>query len=91
MGEAPLSDKEKRKQISVGQIPVLENVKLIKESFNRHLHYTCVKDRNVATNKDFYEALAHTVRDEMCSRWIKSQQLYYQKDPKVDNIQYLLY
>lgn len=82
MGERPLSDKDKRRQISVGQIPVLENVKHIKESFNRHLHYTCVKDRNVATNKDYYEALAHTVRDKLCSRWIKTQQQYYKKDPK---------
>ncbi|XP_066933532.1 glycogen phosphorylase-like [Clytia hemisphaerica] len=80
--KVPSTDKEKRKQISVGQIPVLENVKNIKDSFNRHLHYTCVKDRNVATNKDYYEALAHTVRDELCSRWIKTQQLYYKKDPK---------
>ena len=83
MGEAPLTDKEKRKQISVGQIPILENVKHIKDAFNRHLHFTCVKDRNVSTNQDFYVALAHTVRDELCSRWIKSQQLYYKKDPKV--------
>lgn len=83
MGEAPITDKEKRRQISVGKIPVLENVKLIRESFNKHLHYSVVKDRNVATNFDYYQALAHTVRDELCSRWIKTQQEYYQVDPKV--------
>lgn len=82
MGERPLTDKEKRRQISVGRIPVLENVKHIKEAFNRHLHYTVVKDRNVATNYDYYEALVHTVRDKLCSRWIRTQQQYYQKDPK---------
>lgn len=83
MGERPLTDAEKRRQISVGKIPVLENVKHIKESFNRHLHYTVVKDRNSAKNFDYYQALVHTVRDKLCGQWIRTQQEYYNKDPKV--------
>ncbi len=55
----------------------------VKKSFNRHLHYTLVKDRNVATTRDYYSALAHTVRDHLVSRWIRTQQNYYEKDPKV--------
>lgn len=78
----PQSDEQKRKQISVRGISVLEDVTEIKKGFNRHLHYTLVKDRNVATTRDYYFALAHTVKDHLVSRWIRTQQHYYEKDPK---------
>lgn len=80
---SPLSDHEKRKQISVRGIAGLGDVVEIKKSFNRHLHFTLVKDRNVATPRDYYFALAHTVRDHLVGRWIRTQQYYYEKDPKV--------
>lgn len=79
----PQSDVEKRKQISVRGIAEVEDVQEIKKSFNRHLHYTLVKDRNVANTRDYYFALAHTVKDHLVSRWIRTQQHYYEKDPKV--------
>uniref|UniRef100_A0A8C8HP06 Alpha-1,4 glucan phosphorylase n=1 Tax=Oncorhynchus tshawytscha TaxID=74940 RepID=A0A8C8HP06_ONCTS len=79
---SPLSDHEKRKQISVRGIAGLGDVVEIKKSFNRHLHFTLVKDRNVATPRDYYFALAHTVRDHLVGRWIRTQQYYYEKDPK---------
>lgn len=41
------------------------------------------KDRNVATPHDFYMALAHCVKDHIVSRWIRTQQISYQRDPKV--------
>uniref|UniRef100_A0A182PJ82 Multifunctional fusion protein n=1 Tax=Anopheles epiroticus TaxID=199890 RepID=A0A182PJ82_9DIPT len=78
----PQSDVDKRKQISVRGIAQLEDVNEIKKDFNRHLHYTLVKDRNVATVRDYYFALAHTVKDHLVSRWIRTQQYYYEKDPK---------
>uniref|UniRef100_A0A672R0A3 Alpha-1,4 glucan phosphorylase n=1 Tax=Sinocyclocheilus grahami TaxID=75366 RepID=A0A672R0A3_SINGR len=78
----PLTDHEKRKQISVRDIAGLGDVAEIKKSFNRHLHFTLVKDRNVATPRDYYFALAHTVRDHLVGRWIRTQQYYYEKDPK---------
>lgn len=77
------SDADKRKQISVRGIAQVENVANVKKSFNRHLHYTLVKDRNVATVRDYFFALAHTVKDHLVSRWIRTQQYYYEKDPKV--------
>lgn len=77
------SDSEKRKQISVRGIVAVENVAEVKKAFNRHVHYTLVKDRNVATPRDYYFALAHTVKDHLVSRWIRTQQHYYEKDPKV--------
>ncbi|RWS05288.1 Glycogen phosphorylase-like protein [Dinothrombium tinctorium] len=77
-----MSESDVKKQISVRGIAVVENVAEVKKGFNRHLHYTLVKDRNVATSRDYYQALAHTVRDHLVSRWIRTQQRYYMKDPK---------
>lgn len=77
------SDADKRKQISVRGIVGLENVAELKKGFNRHLHFTLVKDRNIATPRDYYFALAHTVRDHLVGRWIRTQQFYYEADPKV--------
>lgn len=81
-GSVEHNDKEKRKQISVRGIALVENVATVKKTFNRHLHFTLVKDRNVSTPRDYYFALAHTVRDHLVSRWIRTQQYYYEKDPK---------
>uniref|UniRef100_A0A672TTZ2 Alpha-1,4 glucan phosphorylase n=1 Tax=Strigops habroptila TaxID=2489341 RepID=A0A672TTZ2_STRHB len=78
----PLSDQERRKQISIRGIVGAESVAELKQGFNRHLHFTLVKDRNVATPRDYYFALAHTVRDHLVGRWIRTQQYYYEKDPK---------
>ncbi|XP_077967605.1 glycogen phosphorylase, brain form-like [Styela clava] len=82
MAQKPLTDHEKRKQISVRGISSLESVADINKAFNRHLHFTLVKDRNVATDRDYYFALAETVRDQLVGRWIRTQQWYYEKDPK---------
>ncbi|XP_017289173.1 glycogen phosphorylase, brain form [Kryptolebias marmoratus] len=79
---APLTDQEKRKQISIRGIAELGEIAEIKRSFNRHLHFTLVKDRNVATPRDYFFALAHTVWDHLVGRWIRTQQYYYEKDPK---------
>ncbi|XP_059675257.1 glycogen phosphorylase, liver form isoform X2 [Gavia stellata] len=79
----PLSDQERRKQISIRGIVGAESVAELKRGFNRHLHFTLVKDRNVATPRDYYFALAHTVRDHLVGRWIRTQQYYYEKDPKL--------
>uniref|UniRef100_A0A8C7W2J8 Alpha-1,4 glucan phosphorylase n=1 Tax=Oncorhynchus mykiss TaxID=8022 RepID=A0A8C7W2J8_ONCMY len=78
----PLTDQDKRKQISVRGLAGVENVSDLKTNFNRHLHFTLVKDRNVATKRDYYFALANTVRDHLVGRWIRTQQHYYEKDPK---------
>lgn len=77
-----LSDADKRKQISVRGIAQVESVANLKAAFNRHLHFDVVKDRNIATPRDFYHALARTVWDHLCSRWIRTQQFYHREDPK---------
>lgn len=83
MGERPLTDTDRKRQISLRKLPVVDNVTSLKESFNRHLHYSLVKDRNVATKRDYYNSLAYTVKDHLVGKWIRSQQSYYEKDPKV--------
>ncbi|CAF2526350.1 unnamed protein product [Rotaria sp. Silwood2] len=80
--KVPLTDKDRRKQISIRGLPLLENVASVKKTFNRHLHFTVVKDRNVATNRDYYLSAAYTVRDHLVGRWIRTQQHYYDSDPK---------
>ena len=82
---------EKRKQISVRGIAQVENVANLKTSFNRRLHFDIVKDRNVATPRDFYFALAKTVWDHLCSRWIRTQQAYFRDDPKVPTYEFMNY
>ncbi|XP_041802904.1 glycogen phosphorylase, liver form-like [Chelmon rostratus] len=62
--------------------PGLEVVLETKRSFNGPLHFRLVKDRNVAT-LDYYFALAHTVRDQLVARWIRTQQYTNEKDPKM--------
>lgn len=87
----PLSDHDRKKQISVKGLAGVENVTDLKKNFNRHLHFTLVKDRNVSTKRDYYFALAHTVRDHLVGRWIRTQQSYYEKDPKVSSCMSRLY
>ena len=81
MGEKPLTDAERKRQISLRRLPIVEGVNSLKEAFNRHLHYSLVKDRNVATKRDYFASLAHTVKDKLVGKWIRTQQAYYEKDP----------
>lgn len=57
----------------------------IKKTLNRHLYFIMIKDRNVAIARDYNFELAHMVYVHFASRWIRSQQYYYEKDPKVIN------
>lgn len=78
------SDPKQRdaKQISIRGLPMLENVQAVKKTFNRHLHFTVVKDRDVATDRDYYSSLAFTVRDHLVGRWIRTHQHQYESDGK---------
>lgn len=82
---------DKKRQISVRGIAQLENVSEIINGFNRHLHYTLVKDRNIATLRDYYFALAYCVKDHMASRWIRTQQKIFEDDPKVNVVFYFYF
>ena len=77
------TDGERRKQISIKGIAAVENVSSIRKNFLHHLHFSLVKDKHVATNGDYYLALAITVRDHLVGRWLRTQQHYFETDPKV--------
>lgn len=71
---------------TVQQTPPLSTMSNDKESFKKaiihHMHYTLAKDQYTATRRDYYTALAYSVRDLMIKRWIESQRAYYDKDAK---------
>ncbi|MGH7297260.1 MAG: glycogen/starch/alpha-glucan phosphorylase, partial [Polyangiaceae bacterium] len=46
----------------------------IKRSFASHVEYTLAKDEYSVTQRDFYEAIALSVRDRIADRWNKTQQ-----------------
>jgi starch phosphorylase len=54
----------------------------ILNDFANHLEYSRSKDQYTATLKDLYFALALTTRDRLIEQWIKTQQVYHQKDVK---------
>ena len=56
--------------------------KYLAQSIIEHLHYTIGKDKFTSTKRDVYMAVAHAVRDQLVSRWIKTQQEYYNADAK---------
>lgn len=78
-----ISDGERRKQISIKGIAAVENVTSIRKNFLHHLHFSLVTDKHVATMSDYYLALAITVRDHLIGRWLRTQQYYFDTDPKV--------
>jgi len=47
-----------------------------------HLYYTCLKDPPSATLFNVYEAVAHSVRDRLVQRWIRTQRTYYEQNVK---------
>jgi hypothetical protein len=60
-----------------------DNMHAIRSLFNRHLHCTLAKELNMATERDYYLSLAHTVRDHVMAGWFETQRAYYRADPKV--------
>ena len=54
----------------------------ILNSFANHLEYSLSKDQYTATLRDAYVSLALAVRDRLVEQWIKTQQLYHEKDVK---------
>lgn len=61
---------------------LLGDAESLKNAIREHLHFTLGKDKYTATRRDFFQAVAHTIRDQMIGRWIKTQQHYYDNDVK---------
>ena len=59
------------------------SVETLKRAFKDHLYYTLGKyDESLATQKDYYMALAYTVRDRLLHRFNKTIKTYINKDVK---------
>jgi starch phosphorylase len=55
----------------------------LRDSLLRHLEYTLAElPRHVDSEWEPYVALALAVRDRMVERWIRTQDAYYERDPK---------
>lgn len=50
--------------------------------YERHLLFDHVMDVKAAGPRDQYEALAHSVRDILSQRWVRTEQTYDQANPK---------
>jgi glycogen phosphorylase len=59
-----------------------EYIERIKGDFRRHMTLTIAHNLRYSSNLERYAALSHTVRDRMISRWVDTQETYYQKNPK---------
>src|SRR6476619_5569635 len=47
-----------------------------------HVVHTCAKEIRDASARDFYHALAHTVRDRLVHRWLATQRTHVVRDAK---------
>ncbi|MEQ1599588.1 MAG: glycogen/starch/alpha-glucan phosphorylase [Methylotenera sp.] len=61
---------------------VLPKLTPIKQALQNHLVFSCFKIDKVATPRDWYHATAHTVRDHVVERWVRTSSAYYDQDPK---------
>lgn len=59
------------------------SVETLKRAFADNLYYNRGKDTSWATPKDYYIALAYTVRDRLLNRFIASRKVHTQKHVKV--------
>ncbi len=50
--------------------------------FERHLIFDNVVPPNMASHRDRFEALAHSVRDVLSQRWIHTEETYLRENPK---------
>ncbi|MCP4752022.1 MAG: glycogen/starch/alpha-glucan phosphorylase [Proteobacteria bacterium] len=59
-----------------------EKVEHFKKAFERHMALTIAHDLDNSSALDKYTALAYSVRDKMIAKWIRTQETYYQINPK---------
>src|SRR5688572_28104962 len=50
--------------------------------YERHLTFDAVIPVESATFRDKFEAVAHSIRDVLSQRWLKTEQTYRERNPK---------
>jgi starch phosphorylase len=58
------------------------SIEALRRAFTDHLYYTQGVNAELASIKDIYLALAHTVRDRLMNRWIESIENYFHTNSK---------
>ena len=54
----------------------------LRASINNHLRYTLAKNQFTATKRDYFQALAYSIRDRLIDQWFRTQERYYERDVK---------
>jgi starch phosphorylase len=55
----------------------------MKRAFLDNLFYIQAKFPRIATQNDYYMALAYTIRDRLLNRWLHTTQTYMEKSPRI--------
>jgi starch phosphorylase len=76
----PVGERPVRKVSSITRVGMDPSV--FKRSVLDHVLYTCAREPRHASAADFYQALAHTVRDRLVHRWLATQRTYEERDVK---------
>jgi glycogen phosphorylase len=58
------------------------DIATLKRAITDHLFYTQAKISETATLNDYYMAIAHTVRDRLVKRWLKTTEKYIENAPR---------
>jgi glycogen phosphorylase len=58
------------------------DIATLKRAITDHLFYTQAKISETATLNDYYMAIAHTVRDRLVKRWLKTTEKYIETAPR---------
>jgi len=72
--QAPILD-----QYGCGSVPLAGTEDSL---YRRHLLFDNVIAADAATQRDRFEALAHSVRDVLSQRWVRTEQTYERENPK---------
>lgn len=70
------------KKINKSHQEVLPKLTPTKQAIQNHLVFSCFKVNRAATPRDWYNATAHTVRDHVVERWVKTSSAYADQNPK---------
>ena len=68
-----------RRQYSCGLVDLAGSADAL---YERHLFFDNVIDPAAASARDRYEAFAHSVRDVLSQRWVRTEQTYERANPK---------
>lgn len=58
------------------------DVNAFKQDILNHMRYSIAKTPETATKRDWFYAVAHTLRDRMTEHWMATMNEYYQQDTK---------